>query len=163
MTNIGAQHSVRIIGVGNLFRGDDAAGVLAARRLKALVGDLADVIEAELAGLDVLDLMAEASTVFLIDAARSGQPAGTIHRFDASAGPITADLFPHSTHVLNAVDAIEMGRTLGLLPSRVIVYGLEVGDTRAGNELSPAVAAALDQVVKRVVHELEELSCTSGS
>ena len=54
MTNIGAQHPVRIIGVGNLFRGDDAAGVLAARRLKALVGDRAEVIEAELAGLDVL-------------------------------------------------------------------------------------------------------------
>ncbi|MDP3090499.1 MAG: hydrogenase maturation protease [Nitrospira sp.] len=155
--------TIRIIGLGNLFRGDDAAGLLAARRLKALVGDRADVIEAELAGLDVLDLMADASTVFLIDAARSGQLAGTIHRLNASAGPISADLFPHSTHVLNAVDAIELGRTLGLLPPRVIVYGVEVGDTTAGNALSPAVAAALDQVVELVVHELEGLSCTSGS
>jgi len=163
MTSTGARHPVRIIGVGNLFRGDDAAGLLAARRLKALVGDRADVIEAELAGLDVLDLMAEASAVILIDAARSGQPAGTIHRLNASAGPISADLFPHSTHVLNAVDAIEIGRTLGLLPPRVIVYGVEVGDTTAGNDLSPAVAEVLDQVVERVVHELEGLSCTSGS
>jgi hydrogenase maturation protease len=121
------------------------------------------VIEAELAGLDVLDLMAEASAVVLIDAARSGRSAGTIHRLDASAGPISADLFPHSTHVLNAVDAIEMGRTLGLLPPRVILYGLEVGDTRAGNDLSPAVAAALDQVVEQVLRELEDPSCTSGS
>lgn len=163
MTNIGAQHPVRIIGVGNLFRGDDAAGILAARRLKALVGDRAEVIEAELAGLDVLDLMTEASAVILIDAARSGQPAGTIHRLKASAGPISVDLFPHSTHVLNAVDAIEIGRTLGLLPPRVIVYGVEVGDTTAGNALSPPVAAALDQVVERVLCELETLSCTSGS
>ena len=163
MTRTGARHPVRIIGVGNLFRGDDAAGVLAARRLQALVGDRAEVIEAELAGLDVLDLMAAASTVILIDAARSGWPAGTIHRLDASAGPISADLFPHSTHVLNAVDAIEMGRTLGLLPPRVIVYGLEVGDTTAGNALSPVVAGALDQVVERVLCELEGLSCTSGS
>ena len=163
MTRTGARHPVRIIGVGNLFRGDDAAGVLAARRLQALVGDRAEVIEAELAGLDVLDLMAAASTVILIDAARSGRPAGTIHRLDASAGPISADLFPHSTHVLNAVDAIEMGRTLGLLPPRVIVYGLEVGDTTAGNALSPVVAGALDQVVERVLCELEGLSCTNGS
>jgi hydrogenase maturation protease len=163
MTSTGARHSVRIIGVGNLFRGDDAAGVLAARRLKALIGDRVEVIEAELAGLDVLDLMAEASAVFLIDAARSGRPLGTIHRLDASAGPISADLFPYSTHVLNAVDAIEMGRTLGLLPPRVIVYGIEVGDTRSGNDLSSAVAAALDQVVEQVLRELEDPSCTSGS
>lgn len=152
-----------IIGLGNLFRGDDAAGLLAARRLKDLVGDRAEVIEAELAGLDVLDLMAGAPAVILIDAARSGRPAGTIHRLDASAGPISGDLFPHSTHVLNAVDAIELGRTLGLLPLRVIVYGVEVGDTTAGSALSPAVAGALDQVVERVLRELEGITCTSGS
>lgn len=163
MTSTEARHPVRIIGVGNLFRGDDAAGLLAARRLKALVEDRAEVIEAELAGLDVLDLMAEASAVILIDAARSGRPAGTIHRLDASAGPISADLFPHSTHVLHAVDAIELGRTLGLLPPRVLVYGMEVGDTTAGNALSPAVAGALEQVVERVLRELEGLSCMSGN
>ncbi len=163
MTSNGARHPLRIIGVGNLFRGDDAAGVLAARRLKDLVGDRAEVIEAELAGLEVLDLMADASAVILIDAARSGRPAGTIHRLDASAGPLSGDLFPHSTHVLNAVDAIEMGRTLGLLPPHVVVYGVEVGDTTAGNDLSPAVAGVLDQVVERVLRELEGLSCTSGS
>ena len=154
---------IRIIGLGNLFRGDDAAGLLAARRLKDLVGDRAEVIEAELAGLDVLDLMAGAPAVFLIDAARSGRPAGTIHRLDASAGPISGDLFPHSTHVLNAVDAIELGRTLGLLPPCVIVYGVEVGDTTAGSALSPAVAGALGQVVERVLRELEGITCTSGS
>jgi hydrogenase maturation protease len=163
MTSIGARHPVRIIGIGNVFRGDDAAGLLAARRLRALVGDRAEVIDAELAGLDVLDLMAGASAVILIDAARSGRPAGTIHRLDASAGPLSGDLFPHSTHVLNAVDAIEMGRTLGLLPPRVIVYGVEVGDTTAGNALSPAVAGALDQVVERVLCELEGITCMSGS
>ena len=155
--------TIRIIGLGNLFRGDDGAGLLVARRLKDLVGDRAEVIEAELAGLDVLDLMAGAPAVILIDAARSGRPGGTIHRLDASAGPISGDLFPHSTHVLNAVDAIEMGRTLGFLPPRVIVYGVEVGDTTAGNALSPSVAGALDQVVERVLRELEDLECMSGS
>lgn len=163
MTNTGERHPIRIIGVGNLFRADDAVGLLAAQRLKDLVQDRAEVIEAELAGLDVLDLMSGTSAVILIDAARSGQPSGTIHRLDASADPISGDLFPHSTHVLNAVDAIEMGRTLGLLPPRVVLFGVEVGDTTAGNALSPAVAQALGQVVEQVLHELEVLACTSGS
>lgn len=163
MTNTGERHPVRIIGIGNLFRGDDAVGLLAAQRLKDLVQDRAEVIEAELAGLDVLDLMSGAPAVILIDAARSGQPSGTIHRLNASADPISGDLFPHSTHVLNAADAIEMGRALRLLPSRVILYGVEVGDTTAGNALSPAVAEALDQVVEQVLRELEDLACTSGS
>jgi hydrogenase maturation protease len=154
---------IRIIGIGNPFRGDDAAGLLVARRLRDLASDRAEVIEAELAGLDVLDMMAEASAVILIDAAKSGRPAGTIHRLDASAGPISGDLFPYSTHVINAVDAIEMSRTLGLLPPHVIVYGVEVGDTTTSNALSPAVAGALDQVVEEVLRELGDLACTSGS
>jgi len=57
MTNTGERHPIRIIGVGNLFRADDAVGLLAAQRLKGLVQDRAEVIEAELAGLNVLDLM----------------------------------------------------------------------------------------------------------
>jgi len=163
VTHTGERHPIRIIGVGNLFRADDAVGLLAARRLKGLVQSRAEVIEAELAGLDVLDLMSGTSAVILIDAARSGRPSGTIHRLEASADPIPGDLFPHSTHVLNAVDAIEMGRTLGLLPPRVVLFGVEVGDTTAGNALSPAVAQALGQVVEQVLHELEVLACTSGS
>ncbi len=163
MTRTGERRPIRIIGIGNQFRADDAVGLLAARRLKDLVEDRAEVIEAELAGLNVLDLMAGTAAVILIDAARSGRPAGTMHRLDASADPISGDLFSHSTHVLNAVDAIEMGRTLGLLPSRVIVYGVEVGDTTAGNAVSPAVVEALDQVVERVLREVEGLTCTSGS
>ena len=31
MTNTGERHPVRIIGIGNLFRGDDAVGLLAAQ------------------------------------------------------------------------------------------------------------------------------------
>lgn len=146
-----------------MFRGDDGVGVLAARRLKSLVGHRADVIEAELAGFDMLDWMAGASAVILIDAARSGRPAGTIHRLDASAGPLSGDLFPHSTHVLHAVDAIELCRTLGLLPTRVIVYGVEAGNTAVGDALSPAVAEVFERVVEEVLRELEGLVCTNGS
>ena len=154
--------ATRIIGIGNLYRGDDAAGVLAARRLKDLVGRRADVIEAEAAGLDVLDLMQGAGAVILIDAARSGRAPGTVHRFDASAGPLSRSLFPHSTHVLSVVDAIEMGRTLGMLPPRLIVYGLEIEDTTAGRALTRAVARAVDELVERVLRELESLPCTNS-
>lgn len=50
-----------------------------------------DVVEAEMAGVEILELMAGARAVMLIDAAREGQAPGTIHRLDASAGPIAWD------------------------------------------------------------------------
>ena len=150
--------AIRVIGTGNSFVGDDGAGILAARRLRELLGDRADVIEAELGGLDVLDLMEGAQVAIVIDAARSGRPAGTIHRFDASSSPISQATFPHSTHALNAVDALELGRALGRLPPQVIVYGIEAAQVTAGTAMSPAVVEAVEIVATRVVQDVEALA-----
>src|SRR5690349_10270318 len=129
--------AIRIIGIGNEFRGDDAVGLLAARRLQELVSDRAEVVEAESAGVELLDLMAGARVVLLIDAVCSGQDPGKIHRLDASAGPIASELFPRSTHAIGVGEGLELARTLGVLPAKVIVYGIETGGTGIGHPLSP--------------------------
>jgi len=147
--------TIRIIGLGNGMRGDDAVGLLVARQLRQGVGDRAEVIEAEMAGVDLIELMKGARVVILIDAARSGQAPGTIHRLDASDRPISSRLFPCSTHAVGTVDALELARTMGVLPAMVIVYGIEAGNTEVGQPLSLPVAKALDQVVDQIVHECE--------
>ena len=147
--------AIRIIGLGNGMRGDDAVGLMAARRIRQEVGDRVEVIEAEMAGVDLVELMEEAQAVILIDAARSGQAPGTIHRLDASAGPIGGQMFPRSSHALGTVDALELARAMGVLPATVIVYGVEAGNMEAGQLLSPPVTTALDQVVERIAQECE--------
>ena len=147
--------AIRVIGLGNGMRGDDAVGLLAARRLRQEVGDRVEVIEAEMAGVDLIELMKGAHSVILIDAARSGQAPGTIHRLDASAGPIGGQIFPRSSHALGMVDALELARAMGTLPATVIVYGVEASNVDAGQPLSPAVALALDEVVEQIVQECE--------
>jgi len=153
--NDGFHSSIRIIGLGNELRGDDAVGLLAARRLRQAVGNRAEVIEAEMAGVDLIELMRGARVVILIDAARSWQNPGIIHRLDASDSSIGVRVFPHSSHAIGISDALELARTIGILPARVIVYGIEAGNTEAGQGLSSPVAEALDEVVGRVIRECE--------
>ncbi|MGZ9275451.1 MAG: hydrogenase maturation protease, partial [Nitrospira sp.] len=100
--------AIRIIGLGNAMRGDDAVGLLAARRIRQEVGDRVEVIEAEMAGVDLIELMKGAHIVMLIDAARSGQAPGTVHRLNASANPIGAQIFPHSSHAIGISEAVEI-------------------------------------------------------
>ena len=147
--------SVRIIGLGNELRGDDAVGLLAARRLRQTVGNRAEVIEAEMAGVDLIELLEGARVVILIDAARSGKNPGMVHRLDASDSPIGVRMFPHSSHALGISDALELARAMGVLPTKVIVYGIEVGNTEAGQTLSSAVAKALDEAVGQIVRECD--------
>jgi hydrogenase maturation protease len=147
--------SVRIIGLGNELRGDDAVGLLAARRLRQAVGNRAEVIEAEMAGVDLIELMEGARVVILIDAARSGKNPGMIHRLDASDSPIGVRTLLRSSHALGISDALELARTIGVLPARVIVYGIEVGHMEAGQALSSPVAKALDEIVGQVIQECD--------
>ena len=153
---------VRVIGIGNEWRGDDAVGLLAARGLQGLVSDRAEVVEAESAGVELLELMKGVGAVLLIDAVRSGQAPGTIHRLDASAGPVAPSLFPRSTHAVGVAEALELARTLGVLPNKVIVYGIEAGDTNIGHPLSPAVGHALDEVVELVLQEIKTPVCMNS-
>lgn len=147
--------SIRIIGLGNELRGDDAVGLVVARRVRQTIGDRAEVIEAEMAGMDLMELMNGADVAILIDAARSGQSPGTIHRLDASTGPIAVRIFPHSSHAIGIAEVLELARVMGVLPSQVILYGIEAGNTEAGQTLSAPVAKAMDEVVERIVQECE--------
>ena len=99
-----------------------------------------------------------------MDAVRSGAPAGTIHRFDASATALPETFRGStSTHALGLIGVIELGRTLGRLPARVVVYGIEGEHFKHGQELSPHVAGALDELVERVSRDAAALAAEGGS
>jgi hydrogenase maturation protease len=134
---------MNVIGLGNEWRGDDGVGVEVARRLhgKVLDGEPIGLVEA-------LD---GAGEVVLVDAVSSGSPAGTVHVFEAGSEPLPAALFgASSTHALGLAEAIELARSLGQLPGRVLVYGVEGENFAFGKGLSPEVAAAAERVVEEV-------------
>jgi hydrogenase maturation protease len=132
-----------VIGLGNAVRGDDAAGLIAARRLGGL--------EHEGDPLALLDLWEGAELVVVIDAVSSGADPGTLHRFDAVAGPLPARLRSStSTHAVGLGEAIELARALGRLPARLVVYGIEGERFATGTALTPAVTAAVEAVVREV-------------
>lgn len=147
-----------VIGVGNAYRGDDGAGLAVAEGARGLLPADVDVVECEQEPTRLLDAWESATVAVVVDAVVSGAPAGTVHRFDASDSPLPARFFRSSTHAFGVGDAVELARTLGRLPSRVVVYGVEGADFDAGAPLSAPVLAAVDDVVRR----LEEELCTNG-
>ena len=122
-----------VIGIGNEWRSDDAAGLVVARRLAALAPALR-VAEREGEPVDLIDTWADQDEVILVDAVESGARPGTIHRIDA-VGSSLADGPPRaSTHALSVAEAIELGRVLGRLPRRLLVFGIEGRSFAAGVE-----------------------------
>ncbi len=135
-----------IIGVGNEFRSDDAAGIEAARRIQARAPGM-QVHWGE--PIDLLDLLKADTETIIIDAVIGNGEPGTIHRIDVSNSPFPAHLHA-SSHTLGIADVIELSRTLGRLPKHITVYGIEAGAVKVGTEITPAVWDAIDDVVVEV-------------
>ncbi len=149
--------SVAVIGVGNDLRGDDAAGLVAARALRERVPAGVDVLEREGEPTALLDAWAGAGSVVVIDAVASGARPGTLHRLDAAAAPIPARLGGSSTHAFSVGEAVELGRALDRLPDRLVVFGVEGTRFEAGDRMAPEVERGLERVVDAALTEVEAM------
>ncbi len=147
--------AIVLIGVGNEFRGDDAVGLLIARRFAEMEIPGVTVREESGEGAALMETWQDADTVFLFDAVFNGKkPAGTIYRMDARAETIPADFFHYSTHRFGAAEAVELARELGQLPPRLVIFGVEGENFDYGTELSPAVEQIIQEVVNKVILEI---------
>jgi len=71
----------------------------------------------------------------------------------------TADGLPRgsgtaSSHALGIPDAVRLGAALGRVPDELVVYAVEAADLGLGVGLTPAVQAAVPEVVRAVRSEL---------
>lgn len=150
---------ILVIGVGNAYRGDDGAGLAVIDLLRAERQE--GLPNAQLVDCDgdcslLLEMWDNADAVILIDAVSSGARPGTIYRIDALAQPcpLPGEVSFHSTHALGVSEALEMGRVLHQLPTRLILYGIEGKSFASGTGLSHDVELATREVAQRVKREL---------
>lgn len=139
-----------VVGLGRSDRGDDGVGPCVTRafadRLPAEAG-VRVVTEEDPTAL--LDLWEGHDHVVVVDAVVTGDPPGTLHRFDvgAEAAPLPTGARTRvpsaGTHAVGLATAVELGRALHRLPDRVVVVGVEAGSLDLGTTLSAPVAAAV--------------------
>jgi hydrogenase maturation protease len=136
-----------VIGCGNADRGDDAAGILVARRLRQLG------VEAVEAPGDALALIAGwegADRVILVDAVVSGGRPGEVAVWDARREVAPRGSPRRSTHAYGVAEAVELARVLDLLPPSLTVYGIEGVRFDPGTQPSPEVESAVDRVAAQI-------------
>jgi hydrogenase maturation protease len=143
-----------VLGIGNPDRGDDAAGRRVAGLLRQMLPDDVEVAEHDGEATTLLARLDGAAAAYLVDACSSRAPAGTVHRFDASAAPLPQQVFGLSTHCFGLAEAIELARALGQLPAQCVVYAIEGECFDVGVPLSSSVSVAVAEVVGRLRAEI---------
>jgi hydrogenase 3 maturation protease len=143
---LGRPEKLAVLGVGNIAKGDDAAGVRAAEALADLAGARATprlkVFVTHEAPENFTGAVRdfEPTHVLIIDAAAAGLRPGDIFIVDRGLVP-DEDVSTHRIPLSTLVGYLE--RTAG---SRVVVLGIEPTSFAAGMPLSPPVRQAVDRV-----------------
>jgi hydrogenase maturation protease len=144
-----------IIGIGNEFRSDDGVGLYLSRKLKEMNLERVRVVEAGGEGTELMGIWENKAFVVVIDAIYSGAEPGKIYRFDPIEKPLSETLFGrHSTHAFGLAGAVELSRTLGSLPQKLIIFGIEGKTFEAGIGLSNKVINAADSLILEIKRDV---------
>ncbi len=140
---------VIVLGLGNDILGDDAVGLIVARRLRALLPAAVSVIECGGGGLDLLDVLEGHDRALLLDSILTGgHPPGTILEF--SAAELQRNEAP-SPHYAGLPTVIQLADSLGIhFPRDFRILALEISNPyEVGERLTPQVEAAVPLIVER--------------
>lgn len=147
-----ASPRVLVAGIGNVFFGDDGFGVEVAIRLNGRTLPAgAQVIDFGIRSYDLAYALTSGryDAAILVDATTRGGAAGDIYvlspETDQSSEPA-----PANAHAMNPETVLRMARSLGQVPSQILVVACEP-ETLGGDEgqlgLSETVNAAVDRAV----------------
>jgi len=150
--------STLIIGIGNEFRSDDCAGVAVARVLRQMHLPGVNVIEQSGEGTVLMEAMTGADAVYLVDAVSSGARAGTVHRIHAHSEPFPRSFHCYSTHAFGVAQAVNLARTMNILPARFIFIGIEGKNFEQGEHLSSETSSAIQKVTALLSSEILSLA-----
>ncbi len=145
---------VRILGIGSPS-GDDQAGWLVVDALPAagLQCDEGMVIEKlDRPGANLIPLLEGAAWVILIDAMQSGSPIGHIRHFGAGDWPAYSQGL--SSHGFGVLAALSLARELGGLPSRLDLYGIEIGLVSPGKQARSEIQAVAQHLARRIAGDV---------
>jgi len=148
------RQKILVIGIGNEYRGDDRMGLVIAREIREKHDPSVMVTEESGDGAALMEAWQGYEMVVLVDAVSSGAKPGTIVKIDARKEIVPARFFQYSTHAFGIAEAIELARTMNMLPPNIMIYGIEGASFNAGTEISEGVKESGKQVVEQIVHDM---------
>ena len=140
-----------VIGVGNLLRCDDGAGIHVVNRLNE-VASYIDTLDVALGSVEILEAMNGRDRVFIVDAIQAGGEPGTIYRVNLSGGEEPSRV-THS-HGVDLLTTLRLGESLfpDQMPKEMILLAVEAEDiTTLSESCTSKVQASVEKVVEIIL------------
>ena len=142
-----------VLGLGNPLLTDDSVGLRVVDRLRSALDGWPGLELAEdyWGGLRLMERLVGYDRAIIVDAQRSGAPAGTVSILSANAPPTRHG---DSAHDVDLWTALEFGRQAGAAvptASSIRIVAIEAADVDTfGEKCTPAVAASIPRAAEAV-------------
>ena len=153
---------ILVLGLGNVLLQDEGLGVRAVERLQERCALPPQVVALDggTLGLDLLPHLGEATHLLMLDAVQADLAPGSLVRLEGDEIRI-AMAHKMSLHQVGLEELLAVAAFQGSLPEERVLLGLEPASLDWGTELSPTVAAALDDLVAAATAQLDAWSVVS--
>jgi len=144
-----------ILGVGNLLLSDEGVGLHVLERLAATYNlpEEVQTLDGGTLGLDLLYYLEGVENLLIIDAVEMGKEPGTLLRLEGDEVPAFLSI-KISPHQIGIPDMLFAAKLKDLYPRNVVLWGVQPGVLDIGLDLSPPIAARVDELVEKVMDEL---------
>ena len=143
-----------ILGVGNLLLSDEGVGVHVANKLMKMdLPSHVQVVEGGTGGFRLMDVVAGAGRLIVVDAVKRGGPPGSIYRFNIKDAPTHQDAYRTSVHQIGILAMIRLSEHVGEAPETTII-GVEPKSMDVGMDLTPDVQARVPEIIAMILEEI---------
>jgi len=156
--------SYLVLAIGNTLLTDDGVGAKVVEYLERNDELPADVrlIDGGTLSFSLAAELDDLAGLIVVDASRFRSPPGSFRCFINAEVDAQLQGGGRSVHEVGLSDLLDIARLTGQLPERTALVGIEPADTDWGEELSPAVQAAVPEAAALVTGLIDDWRCAAA-
>lgn len=155
--------AITVLGIGNILQRDDGVGI---RALEVLRRDFSfpgnvTLIDGGTTIFHNMGIFAGAEKMIVFDAVKLDGPPGTVYVFNSDEYRVKLPR-KATSHDVGVLNTLSMLALIGQKPPEVIIIGAQPKEYDIwSEELTPEVADAIPEMIRRAVEQLEKWGCVS--
>jgi len=144
-----------VLGVGNKLMSDEGIGVHVIEQLalKYKLPEEVQVLDGGTLGLDLLYYLEGIENLLIVDAAETGNEAGTMIRLEDDEVPAFMSI-KISPHQMGVPDMLAAAKMKDIYPKRLVLWGIQPDVITLSLDLSPVLASKVDSLTDKLADEL---------
>lgn len=156
----GSPLNVLVMGVGSILMTDEGIGIRAVEELQKRYRfpENVEILDGGTSGIELLSYISGRDYLIIIDAIKSGNPAGTVLKVEGEDVPaqFRTRISPHQ---LGISDLLAAASLTGEMPKQLVLFGIEPKEIVLGIGLSREVRRGLEHLIEVIVEDLRRIGC----